>query len=405
MADIVISGDSSGSVTLRAPAVSGTTTLTLPTTSGTVLTTASTTGINASAITSGVLDQAYGGTGTTVGYNGFKNRLINGAMVIDQRNAGASVTNIAGYVYCLDRWVLGASQASKFTAQQNAGSVTPPEGFRNYLGATSSSAYTVGASEQFWVSQRIEGFNTADLMWGTASAKTVTLSFWVRSSLTGTFGGAINNSDFNRSYPFSYTISSANTWEQKTVTIAGDTTGTWLTTNGIGMLVNFSIGTGATSSGTAGAWAAGFFASATGAVSVVGTNGATFYITGVQLEKGSTATSFDYRPYGTELVLCQRYYQTVNNFVGLGTGANVVNGMVTAPIVMRTQPSFGLTGAYSISDYFSTDHTQSSGAISLFNATTTGAAISLTNFSGITSTRTYLSRFLNSNLITMSAEL
>ncbi len=237
-----------------------------------------------------------------------KNRIINGDMRIDQRNAGASVTNIAGYVYCLDRWVLGASQASKFTAQQNAGSVTPPEGFRNYLGATSSSAYTVGASEQFWVSQRIEGFNTADLMWGTASAKTVTLSFWVRSSLTGTFGGAINNSDFNRSYPFSYTISSANTWEQKTVTIAGDTTGTWLTTNGIGMLVNFSIGTGATSSGTAGAWAAGLFASATGAVSVVGTNGATFYITGVQLEIGTSATPFERRLFGNELANCQRYF-------------------------------------------------------------------------------------------------
>jgi hypothetical protein len=289
---------------------------------------------------------------------GFVNRIINGGMTIDQRNAGASVTNIAGYIYCVDRWVLGGSQASKFTAQQNAGSVTPPAGFVNYLGATSSSAYTVGASEQFWVSQRIEGFNTADLGWGTASASSVTLSFWIRSSLTGTFGGAINNDAFDRSYPFSYTISSANTWEQKSITIVGDTTGTWLKTNGIGLYVNFSIGAGATSSGTAGAWAAGFFASATGAVSVVGTSGATFYITGVQLEKGSTATPFEFRSIGQELALCQRYFcksmrLSVVPAVHVNSNVDCVSGglhtytangawmstFVNFPVQMRTFPT------------------------------------------------------------------
>jgi hypothetical protein len=202
-------------------------------------------------------------------------------------------------------------QASKFTVQQNAGSVTPPSGYTNYLGATSSSAYSVGAAEIFNVAQRIEGFNTADLAWGTASAATVTLSFWVRSSLTGTFGGALRNSAGNRSYPFSYTVSAANTWEQKSITVAGDTSGTWVTNNGIGVLLNFSLGTGTTYSGTSGAWSGSDFFSATGATSVVGTNGATFYITGVQLEKGSTATSFDYRPYGTELALCQRYFERI----------------------------------------------------------------------------------------------
>jgi len=336
---------------------------------------------------------------------GFKNRIINGAMMIDQRNAGASVTPTDAQ-YTLDRWMFRVSQASKLTTQQNQGSVTTPTGLLSYLGITSSSSYSIASGDFFAVTQRIENFNLSDLGWGTASASPVTLSFWVRSSLTGTFGGSIYNGSGNRSYPFTYTISATNTWEQKSVTIAGDTSGTWFANNnGSGMSVNFGLGVGSTYSATAGAWNSSLTFSATGATSVVGTNGATFYITGVQLEKGSTATSFDYRPYGTELALCQRYYQTVNNFIGLGTGANVVNGMVTAPIVMRTQPSFGLTGAYSISDYFSTDHTQSSGAISLFNATTTGAAISLTNFSGITSTRTYLSRFLNSNLITMSAEL
>jgi hypothetical protein len=241
---------------------------------------------------------------------GFRNRIINGAMVIDQRNAGASVTAGASETFTLDRWAYYNSQASKMTVQQNAGSVTPPTGFSNYLGVTSSSAYTVLTGDFFVIRQLIEGFNTADLAWGTASAATVTLSFWVRSSLTGTFGGSLGNGAFNRSYPFTYSISSANTWEQKTITVAGDTSGTWVgATNGIGMRVYFGLGVGSTYSGTAGAWTGSGLFSATGATSVVGTSGATFYITGVQLEKGSTATSFDYRPYGTELALCQRYYQ------------------------------------------------------------------------------------------------
>ena len=260
---------------------------------------------------------------------GFKNRIINGACVIDQRNAGASVTitNTAALTYTIDRWAGYGSVASKFSVQQNAGSVTPPAGFSNYLGATSLSAYTVGAAEVFKITQVIEGFNAADLDWGTANAKTVTLSFWVRSSLTGTFGGAFINSAFNRNYPFTYTISSANTWEYKTITVAGDTSGTWLTTNGIGVQIAWSLGAGASLSGTAGAWSAGNIQSATGAVSVVGTNGATFYITGVQLEKGSTATSFDYRPYGQELANCQRYYEKSYELL-TAPGANTPIGVV-----------------------------------------------------------------------------
>jgi hypothetical protein len=241
---------------------------------------------------------------------GFKNRIINGAMMIDQRNAGASVANTAGNVYTLDRWQANGDQASKFTTQQDAGAVTPPVGFVDYLGITSSSAYSVTSSEVFQIRTKIEGFNIADLAWGTANAQTITLSFWVRSSLTGTFGGSLQNSAGNRSYPFSYTISAANTWEQKAITITGDTTGTWLTNNGIGIRLQYGLGVGSTYSGTAGSWSGSDFVSSTGATSVVGTNGATFYITGVQLEKGSTATSFDYRPYGTELALCQRYYES-----------------------------------------------------------------------------------------------
>jgi len=278
---------------------------------------------------------------------GFRNRIINGDMRIDQRNAGAAVTPTTGQ-YNMDRYAASLSQASKFSVQQNAGAVTPPVGFTNYLGVTSLSAYSVVDSDFFSIQQPIEGFNIADLGWGTASAQTITASFWVRSSLTGSFGGAVQNTDFSRAYPFLYTISAANTWEYKTITIPGDTTGTWLTTTGVGLRFRFSLGMGSDRNATAGAWAAGNFLSATGAVSVVGTNGATFYVTGVQLEKGTVATPFERRPYGTELALCQRYYykifpNLVDTFLtgsgmsASGTSANAMAG--TFPVTMRIRPT------------------------------------------------------------------
>jgi hypothetical protein len=268
---------------------------------------------------------------------GFRNRIINGAMVIDQRNAGASVTPATG-AYTLDRWITYVGAASKLSIQRSS---TAPTGFTNSALITSLSSYTVGASETFLFGQKIEGFNFADMGWGTASAATITLSFWVRSSLTGTFGGSLGNGADNRWYPFSYTISAANTWEQKTITVAGDTSGTWVgATNGIGLNVYFSVGTGSTLSGTAGSWGGTTYYSATGATSVVGTNGATFYITGVQLEKGSTATSFDYRPYGTELALCQRYYETGNAYGEGYTTANAPIGIgYIFKVTKRTAPT------------------------------------------------------------------
>jgi hypothetical protein len=271
----------------------------------------------------------------------FKNRLINGDMVIDQRNAGASVTP-TNSVYTLDRWNTNLTQASKYSVQRNAGSVTPPAGFTNYLGVTSTSAYSVTSTDFFSVLQSIEGFNVADLGWGTINAQTVTVSFWVRSSLTGTFGGSLNNGGFNRAYPFTYTISAANTWEYKTITVPGDTTGTWATGNTTGIHLYFNLGAGSNFSGTAGAWASSGVVSATGATSVVGTNGATWYVTGVQLEKGTTATNFDVLPYGTELALCQRYFQYSRYYFEYAMGAvgNLSGPVVTFSQVMRANPTF-----------------------------------------------------------------
>jgi hypothetical protein len=261
-------------------------------------------------------------TGTPLG---FRNRIINGNMVIDQRNAGASVTVDGASAYTVDRFFAQDFSDAALSVQQIADA---PTGFVNSLRVTVTTAdASLGATQGDRIGQRIEGFNVSDFGWGTANAQAVTLSFWVKSSLTGTFGGSFQNAAGNRAYPFTYSISAANTWEQKSITVAGDTTGTWLTTNGQGILVNWSLGMGSTYSGTAGAWAAADLLSSTGSVSVVGTLSATWQITGVQLEAGSVATPFERRPYGTELALCQRYYEQSYD-IGTVAGTSTLNGSI-----------------------------------------------------------------------------
>lgn len=260
--------------------------------------------LGTNAGTTGILPIAGGGTAGTGGAIGFKNRVINGNMTVSQRNGTTAVNNdTSGTQYSLDRWCIYGTQASKFSVGQYS---TAPTGFSNSLGVSSNSAYTLNGTDTFWIRQPIEGYNIVDLSFGTASAKTINLSFWVRSSLTGTFGGTLKN-NVDQNYPFSYTISSADTWEQKTITITGSTSGTWATTNGAGLYVLFSMGTNYT--GTAGAWAGGYIDGATGQTSIVSTSGANWYVTGVQLEVGTAATNFDVRSYTTELQLCQRYFE------------------------------------------------------------------------------------------------
>jgi hypothetical protein len=246
-----------------------------------------------------------------VGFYGFKNRIINGAMVVSQYNGTSTFTpsTSGANSYPIDRWFYFPSQASKFTFQQVT---SAPSGFGNSLKCLVASAVTVGATDRFNVYQPIEGYNFSDFAFGTASAKTITVSFWVNCSLTGTFSGSFTNYAADRSYPFTYTVNSANTWEQKFVTIPGDTGGTWVgNTNAGAAYLFFSLGCGSNYKGAANTWAGATYLAATGETSLIATAGATLYITGVQLEKGSTATSFDYRPYGTELALCQRYYEKV----------------------------------------------------------------------------------------------
>jgi hypothetical protein len=279
---------------------------------------------------------------------GFKNRIINGAAVLNQYNAGDVPITAAGNFVC-DRFYGFANASGKLNIQRAlAGAYTPPAGFIASILCASQSAYSVGAAESFSLTQKIEGFNISDLAWGSAAASAVTLSFWARSTLTGTFGGSIRNGSANRSYPFAYTISAANAWEYKTITIPGDTTGTWAVDNSTGILLTFSLGAGTTLSGTAGVWAGANYSSSTGAVSVVGTSGATLAVTGVQLERGSAATPFEFRSYGQELSLAQRYYYRIfPNLVdvaltGYGAGATTTTSASmfgSFPVPMRIRPT------------------------------------------------------------------
>ena len=274
-------------------------------------------------------------------YTGFKNRIINPGMVIDQRNAGASISVGSAPVFPVDRFQARIAQGSGHTGQQVS---TSPVGFNNSLKITVGTGAAPTAAQNTFINQQIEGFNFADLGWGTASAKTITVSFKVYSSLTGTFAYSISNAGLDRSYVATYSIPVANTWTDISVTIAGDTSGTWVgATNGVGSYNFWDLGSGSNKNTTAGAWQAGWYTNTTATVNVVGTSGATFYITGVQLEKGSTATSFDYRPYGTELGLCQRYYQALTVGVIPTVGGYAVTSV--SYITMRSDPTVGGGGA------------------------------------------------------------
>lgn len=281
------------------------------------------------------------------GIYGFKNRIINGAMVLDQRNSGASVTlpdGASGYSFPTDRW--GCSRANGATATGQQSSVAPT-GFINSLLITNGTGISVGSTGQGYVFQQIEGLNVIDLGWGTANAQTITISFWVRSSITGTHSGSVFNSAFNRSYPFTFTIDSADTWEFETITIPGDTSGTWLRTNGRGIGISFNNGSGSSYLGTAGAWATGGYYGASGSVALNSVTSSTFYVTGVQLEKSSTRTSYDWRPYGIEFELCRRYCQvfpifptsSFDSFMSYYGGSNILSSVKRLTTPMRAIPS------------------------------------------------------------------
>jgi hypothetical protein len=353
--------------------------------------------------------QAGGSTAAAFNTNGlfFRNRIINGDMRIDQRNAGANVTLSGSANYPVDRFVVYTSSGSSNTG---ARSTTVPTNFKNSLLVTVGTGAAPVAASYNQIGQIIEGFNVADLGYGAAGALTTTLSFWVRASITGTYCVALANASTagtRRSYIAEYSISSANTWEYKTVTIAGDTSGTWTTDNGQGLQVWFDIGSGSNYQSTANAWGNGAYFRTSSQTNLIATNGATFYITGVQLETGSVATPFERRPYGTELMLCQRYYQTVSSVPAVAYSTTAVFAGGTFPVPMRASPTVGATGVLNYQGDGVINATESSVTVPFNYANSESLYTAFGNFTGLTQSRTLFLGITvnNNNKLTLSAEL
>ena len=312
---------------------------------------------------------------------GFRNRIINGDMRIDQRNNGAAVANLDGYL--VDRWMapsFGAAPVGRVTGQR---STLAPAGFQNSFQLTVTTPSTsLAATEAYLYRQMIEGLNIADLGWGTASAVSVTASFWARSSVTGNYTVALNNGGVTRAYVAQFTINLANTWEYKTVTIPGDTTGTWATDNTVGIQFIIGLSGGTSRTQSAGSWqnASIPMTCATGQTNWIGTNGATFYTTGVQLEAGTVASPFERRDYGRELIMCQRYCWTGNSTVYgyYGFGGNWPNsGWISFPVTMRTAPTvtFGSATSVSLTNSESANYIATNGFAYTVNVTSTGTMV------------------------------
>lgn len=270
-----------------------------------------------------------------------RNKIINGAMEIDQRNAGAAVANSGGY--SVDRWADNYAGSGRYSAQR---STVAPTGFINSLLHTVTTAVTAAATDVYQIFQPIEGTNAADLGFGTSWARSITVSFWVRSSIAGTYGFFLYNTDGTRSITQTYTVNAANTWEYKTITLPGDTTGTYLTNNGQAFVVGFDLGSGSNqNTATLGAWQSSVYRRTASCVNFMATNGATFYLTGVQLEVGSVATPFERRLFPQELAMCQRYYEKSYE-PGFMPGANPT--YAGASLGVRANGGWTVQGVYKV---------------------------------------------------------
>ena len=273
--------------------------------------------------------------------SGRRNLIINGAKQIFQRSTSASAVTTDIYA-APDRWKTRVTDTSEFTISQSS---TTPNGFANSTKWDCTTANgSLGAAASIIYEQRIEGQDLQHLKYGASSAKTTTLSFYVRSNKTGVYTVGLYSPDGSRHIESSYTINSADTFEKKTITFAGDTGGTLNDDSGEGMRVWFWLGGGTNfSSGThATSWAAYDATNvlADNQVNLADSTSNEWYITGVQLEVGSVATEFETRSFGEELALCQRYYQSMSAAVGRSASSTGTPfGSVDLRPYMRAQPS------------------------------------------------------------------
>ena len=349
-----VTGNVFASNALVAPSIYGTLTGThygilagANTIAGSTQTLASTAGVTSLNVTGNVYTSnsmtttnVFAGTVSTTNPISFRNRVINGDFLIDQRNAGAATTPTVDGKPVIDRWKANIVGSGRCQVGQGLGGILAPAGFTSYLGMKVTTTTTVGAGDYFFLSQVIEGVNTIDWFFGQPAAKTVTLGFWVYSSITGTMGGFVRNAgtsagNYTRSYPFTFTVNSINTWEYKTITLAGDTTGTWYRTQTDGIEFGIDLWNGTTFQSSPGAWAAGNYTGPSGGtIDFAGTLNSYVYITGIQFETGPVATPFERRHYSYELAMCQRYYETTIARLG---GYNLTGGGLRSSVYFNTK--------------------------------------------------------------------
>jgi hypothetical protein len=253
---------------------------------------------------------------------GFKNRIINGDIRIDQRNIGANVALTSAYT--VDRWKFDRVNGGGAQIYYGQQTTDAPAGFTNSYQIKVTTGANPSGSDYTQMTQYIEGYNFADLGWGTAAAKPITVSFWAKSSVATTLSVGFRSGGFDRSYIAPFTIATPNTWQYVTITVPGCTDGTWYTNNNYGLDVHFCLGaTTYYGTSTTNTWLAnGVNGSWIGLAGngIMGTTGATFNFTGFQVEKGTVATPFDFRSYGQELLLCQRYfYKSTRQDLASGT--------------------------------------------------------------------------------------
>lgn len=324
---------------------------------------------------------------------GNKNLIINGAMTIDQRHNGSSFTVVNGNAttgVIADRFRVNEASGAVMTGQRVADA---PVGFEYSSKLTVTTAdSSLGSTEFHRIIQPIEGKNISNLNWGTSNAKTLTLTFYVKSSVTGQYYISVFNNAADRTLLKGYTIDSADTWEKKTITIIGDQSGTWLTTNAVGIYLMWSLGTGSSyQSSTLDAYQAGFYMAKSDQVNIAASVSSTWQLTGVQLEVGDVATAFEHEDVGTTLRKCQRYYYKVEHSYGsieIGTGleTTTTQARIFVPFLveMRSHPTAVETST--TAGNFDITHNDSvviSNAVPTFvNANTTGASVYFAHASG-----------------------
>jgi len=320
----------------------------------------------------------------------FKNIIINGDMSIAQRGTSTASVSSAGY-YSIDRWRVNGQTFGAWTQSQST-DVPTGQGFTKSFKMDCTTANGSLSSNSFSIiSQRIEGQNLQYIKKGTANAESLTLSFWVKSNKTGTYIAEIFDEDNTRQISKSYTIDSANTWEKKTITFAGDTTGTLDNDNARSLEIDFWLlaGTDFTSGTLNTSWNSNTNTNrAIGQVNLADSTANEWLITGVQLEAGTTASDFEFLPYDVNLRRCQRYFQKITGFVGYGISSTVFQASYSFPTPMRANPSASQSAVLNISDGAS-NFAQSSATITTQNAQVGSWFGLFGNFSGLTQFRPY----------------